>query len=350
MEDMHENVRKEEEDKKKTKRRRDEGKKEKKEREREIKPKQKEDDEKEEKEKEENKPNKQKKKKKSEVRSSDHVEPVRDDGNHEYDDVDRLISRVVERGGNWKLESSKGSAKFSWSDGRHRKYKSRACKTLHPALRKKILTVFQQDPSSPSPPPPPPRYPPPPQNPALTIPVLMYNLKSDAGLPLRIAIMIDAIKAIAYLDTGAGVVVLGGGWLAKREKAGLPPPTLTPSSLELKGVNRDALAKTTGVTKVNLKIFNGKISKQVGVQGVVCPQWEGDIVLSIGCLKQLGFSVALNSANAKDTVFFNTLKMSVQVLLTLPHFPYSVGRKTSEEVAKILNFWKQGEGGTERGS
>src|SRR6185437_4768732 len=273
MEDRHENVRNKKEDKKKTKRRRDEGKKEKKKREREIKLKQKEEDEKEEKEKEENNPNKQKKKKKSTVRSSDHVDPVRDDGNDEYDDVDRLISRVVERCGNWKLESSKKSPKFSWSDGRHRKYKSRAWKTLDPALRKKILTVFH--PSAPTPPPPPTHSPPPPpQSPALTVPVLMYNLKSDAGLPLRIEVMIDDIKAIAYLDTGAGVVV--GGWLAKREKAGLPPPTLTPSSLELKGVNSDALAKTTGVTKVNLKIFNGKISKQVGVQGVVCPQWEGD--------------------------------------------------------------------------
>jgi len=223
MEDMHENVRNEEEDKKKTKRRRDEGKKEKKEREREIKLKQKEEDEKEEKEKEENNPNKQKKKKKSEVRSSDHVDPVRDDGNDEYDDVDRLISRVVERGGNWKLESSKGSPKFSWSDGRHRKYKSRAWKTLHPALRKKILTVFH--PSAPSPPPPPTHSPPPPpQSPALTVPVLMYNLKSDAGLPLRIEVMIDDIKAIAYLDTGAGVVVLGVvGWL-NGKKLGYPLP------------------------------------------------------------------------------------------------------------------------------
>src|SRR5689334_23210682 len=56
-----------------------------------------------------------------------------------------------------------------------------------------------------------------------TVEVNMLEVNSEAGSPLRIPVRIDGL----YLDTGAGVVVLGGGWLSKRTEAGLPEEYLS---------------------------------------------------------------------------------------------------------------------------
>src|SRR5689334_12050544 len=125
----------------------------------------------------------------------------------------------------------------------------------------------------------------------MTVEVTMIELNSDAGSPLRIPVKLDGLDCVAYLDTGAGVVVLGKGWLQKRRAAGLGEPTLILSTLELKGVTSTALAKTLGSAMVELEIYEKKVSKTVLVQGVVCPNWEGDIILSLNALTQLGFEL-----------------------------------------------------------
>ena len=73
----------------------------------------------------------------------------------------------------------------------------------------------------------------------------MLEINSEAGSPLRIPVMIDGFRCTAYLDTGAGVVVLGRGWLSKRTEAGLPSSSVSGS----------AYATTSGTTSVELKFM-----------------------------------------------------------------------------------------------
>src|SRR6185437_9415809 len=91
------------------------------------------------------------------------------------------------------------------------------------------------------------------------------GISALAASPLRIAVTLDDIPCTTYLDTGAGVVVLGGGWLSKRSKNGMPEPTLQPTSLQLKGV------KTIGIAVCKVKFFNEKTEKVANIHGVVCP-------------------------------------------------------------------------------
>ena len=97
---------------------------------------------------------------------------------------------------------------------------------------------------------------------------------------MRVPVLLDDLQAVAYLDTGAGVILLGGGWLDKRRRAQLGEPVLSPTQMEIRGVNTDALMSTSGIAKVELKFCSGSQCRTVLAQGVVCPAWEGDIILS----------------------------------------------------------------------
>jgi len=128
---------------------------------------------------------------------------------------------------------------------------------------------------------------------------------------LRVPVVLDGLRCTAYLDTGAGVIVLGGGWLEKRRQAGMGKPKLLPTKIELKGVNSGALAGTTGIAKVQLTFLNKKESRTVQIQGVVCPSWEGDVIISWGALLQMGFSIFTEPGTSKTTITFRTLGISV---------------------------------------